>query len=95
MDLDLANGFVIGVHATRQMHHRGITREQIEAVLLAYHTSYPAEPLPRQREQSTVYVGTFAGRDLKVYTFKTTAIHRISGQSCGRERSRDETGTIR
>lgn len=67
MDLDLANGFIIGDQATRQMHHRGITREQVEAVLLSYHTSYPAEPLPRQREQSTFYVGTLAGRDLKVY----------------------------
>jgi acetyl-CoA acetyltransferase len=67
VDLDLTNGFVIGPHAARQMQHRGITQEQIEAVLQSYHTSYPAEPLAHQREQSTVCVGTLAGRDLKVY----------------------------
>lgn len=66
MDLDLTNGFIIGRHAARQMHDRGVTREQVEATLQSYHTSYPAGPLPHQREQSTVYVGALAGRDLKV-----------------------------
>ena len=67
MDLNLANGFDIAPHAARQMQHRGITEEQIETALRTYHTDYPAEPLPRQREQSTVYVGDLAGRELKVY----------------------------
>jgi hypothetical protein len=65
--MDLSDGFVTNAHAQRQMRDRGITFEDIEAVLRTYHTSYPAEPLPRRREQSTVYVGTVAGRDLKVY----------------------------
>ena len=67
MDLDLTGGFIIGGHAARQMRDRGVTREQVEAVLASYHSSYPAEPLPHQREESTVYIGTLAGRDLKVY----------------------------
>ncbi len=65
--MDLSRGFVIGGRARRQMHDRGVTDEHVEAVPVSYHTSYPAEPLPHQREQSTVYVGTVAGRDLKVY----------------------------
>ena len=65
--MDLSRGFVIGDHARRQMHDRGITDEHVETALVSYHTSYPAEPLPHQREQSTVYVGMVAGRDLKVY----------------------------
>jgi hypothetical protein len=49
------------------MRVRGVTEENVERVLHDYHTSYPAEPLPRQSIGAIVYVGTIDGRDLKVY----------------------------
>lgn len=63
-------GIVYDGHARRQMQERRITEAQVESVLAAYHTSYPAEPLPRRPERSIVYVGAVGGRDLKVYVLE-------------------------
>jgi hypothetical protein len=65
--MDLSKGIRYLGHARDQMRVRGVTEENVERVLHDYHTSYPAEPLPRQSIGAIVYVGTIDGRDLKVY----------------------------
>lgn len=65
--MDLSAGITYEPHARAQMRARGITEAQVRAALAAYHTSYPAEPLPHSALRSTVYIGVADGRDLKVY----------------------------
>lgn len=65
--MDLCAGITYEPDALAQMHARGITRAQVQAALAAYHTSYPAEPLPHSALRSTVYIGVADGRDRKVY----------------------------
>ncbi len=49
------------------MQSRRIAQTDVEYVLVNFHTSYPAEPLPNDPIGATVFVGTIAGRELKVY----------------------------
>lgn len=65
--MDLSEGFRIAGHTPLRMRTRGVTREQIERALVEYHTSYPAEPLPRASYRCTIYQATIDGRQLKVY----------------------------
>lgn len=57
-------------HAELQMRHRSITKQQIEYVLANYHTSHPAQPLPRTARRSVIYVGTIDSRELRVYVLE-------------------------
>ncbi|HLZ69428.1 MAG TPA: DUF4258 domain-containing protein [Dehalococcoidia bacterium] len=54
-------------HARRRMRSRRVNEADVEEVLASFHTSYPAEPLPNDPFGATVFVGTIAGRELKVY----------------------------
>lgn len=65
--MDISAGITYEPHALAQMQARGITRAQVQSALAAYHTSYPAEPLPHSALRSMVYIGAVDGRDLKVY----------------------------
>ena len=49
------------------MRTKHITEAQVERALAAYHTLYPDEPLPHTPVRAIIYIGTVAGRDLKVY----------------------------
>lgn len=68
--MDLSRGVTYEAHARRRMRRRKISEAQVETVLRSYHTSYPAERLPGRSHQSTVYVGSVDGRELKVYVLE-------------------------
>ncbi|MHB8492604.1 MAG: DUF4258 domain-containing protein [Solirubrobacteraceae bacterium] len=65
--IDPSRGIQYDSHAELQMRRRGVSRWQVEWVLRNYHTSHPTEPLRHTAYRSMIYIGTIAGRELKVY----------------------------
>ena len=53
-------------HARDQMSRRAVPEDAVVYVLAHYHTRRPAEPRVNARAAG-IYIGTYQGRDLKVY----------------------------
>ena len=63
-------------HARQRMRRRGIPEAAVSAVLEYYHTSFPAGPR-RGAEPAVVYIGTWEGRDLRVYVERDSDPPRV------------------